>query len=454
MERIAKLLYDASLEGNVTTLKMLIQEDPLILDKITLNHYDDMPLHIASLLGHLDFVKEVLIRKPELSMEYDSQKRLALHIAAAKGHVEIVRALVSAKPMTCSSLDRDGRNAIHLAAIRGRYEVVKELMQAQPHAARAMVQHDTILHLCVKYNQLEVLKLLIGSVGDHEFVNGKDIDGNTILHLAVADKQIETVNFLVLDTKIDVNAVNTKGETCIEMLSQGPNGVKDHQIVRSLMRIGTLDKKNKYKEGFTGHSKTKTWFDHNMDKKQINIKEKKDKYLENKRNTLMLIATFVATMAFQVGVNPPSGVWQDTVTATNGTKGHIAGKSVMVENHQSLYHTFLISNSLGFVSTLSIVLLLISGMPVLKLPGFLRIMQGIMWVATISMSITYTVSMWAVSPNSSSKVLKIIVLSIIAVWAGLMTLMYIGLSDRIEEMLNKKSGNSIPDVIKQAEIEI
>ncbi|XP_071742058.1 uncharacterized protein [Rutidosis leptorrhynchoides] len=444
MERIAKLLYDASLEGNVTTLKMLIQEDPLILDKITLNHYDDMPLHIASLLGHLDFVKEVLIRKPELSMEYDSQKRLALHIAAAKGHVEIVRALVSAKPMTCSSLDRDGRNAIHLAAIRGRYEVVKELMQVHPHAARAMVQQDTILHLCVKYNQLEVLKLLIDTIGDHEFVNSKDIDGNTILHLAVADKQTETVDFLVLNTKIDVNAVNKKGETCIEMLSQGPNGMKDHQIVRSLMHVGALDK-NKNKEGFTGHPKTKIWFD-DMDKKQ-NIKQKpkkKDKYLENKRNTLMLIATFLATMAFQVGVNPPSGVWQDT------KDGHTAGKSVMVKNHESLYHTFLISNTLGFVSTLSIVLLLISGLPVLKRSTvLLRIMMGIMWVATISMLVTYTVSMWAVSPETSSKVLKRIVLSIVAACAGLMTFIFIGLSDRIEEILE-----SVPVVKKQAEIEI
>lgn len=192
MERMEKLLYEASLEGNTSILLNLLQEDPLILDRqITLNNHGDMPLHIASMLGHTDFVKEILTRNPNLSTECDSQKHLPLHIASAKGHVEIVKALVSANRETCSARDRDGRNPIHLAVIRGQGEVVKELMQAQPHAARAIVQQETVLHLCVNYNQLDVLKLLIETMGDHEFVNTKDAYGNTILHLAVADKQIQ-----------------------------------------------------------------------------------------------------------------------------------------------------------------------------------------------------------------------------------------------------------------------
>lgn len=185
-----KLLYEASLDGNSTALLILLQEDPLILDRVTLNNNDDMPLHVASMLGHIEFVKEIVIRKPHLAMEPDSQRRLPLHIASAKGHVEVVKALVSASPETCLARDRDGRNPLHLAAIKGRYDVVKELVQAHPHAARAMVQQETILHLCVKRNQLEILKFL-AERGDHEFVNSKDADGNNILHLAVADKQIE-----------------------------------------------------------------------------------------------------------------------------------------------------------------------------------------------------------------------------------------------------------------------
>ncbi|KAL8250146.1 hypothetical protein R6Q59_033839 [Mikania micrantha] len=241
MEKMERLLYEASIEGNATVLQSMLQKDPLILDKVTLNQHDDMPLHIASMLGHIDFVNEILAKKPKLSLERDSQRRLPLHMASAKGHVDVVKALVSANPDACSACDRDGMNPLHLAAVKGHNEVVKELVRAQPHVARALVQEDTILHLCVKHNQLEVLKLLIETMSDHEFVNSKDADGNTILHLAVADKQIETINFLVFNTTIEVNASNTNGETSMDILSQGPNDTKDQQIIRCLTRLGAVE---------------------------------------------------------------------------------------------------------------------------------------------------------------------------------------------------------------------
>ena len=55
-----------------------------------------------------------------------------------------------------------------------------------------MQRGETILHLCVRHNQLEALKFLVETMDEHnEVVNAKDDNGFTILHLAVADKQIE-----------------------------------------------------------------------------------------------------------------------------------------------------------------------------------------------------------------------------------------------------------------------
>ncbi|GKC70949.1 ankyrin repeat-containing domain, PGG domain protein [Tanacetum coccineum] len=124
MDTMEKLLYEASLEGNTIALLELLQDDPLILDRLTLNRHGDMPLHIASMLGHVTFVNEILTRKPHLAMECDSLKHLPLHIASAKGHVEIVKSLVSANPKTCLARDRDGGTPLHLAAIKGRSDVV------------------------------------------------------------------------------------------------------------------------------------------------------------------------------------------------------------------------------------------------------------------------------------------------------------------------------------------
>lgn len=34
-------------------------------------------------------------------------------------------------------------------------------------------------------------------------------------------------------------------------------------------------------------------------------------WLSKRRNAIMIVCSLVTTMAFQVGVNPPCGVWQD-----------------------------------------------------------------------------------------------------------------------------------------------
>lgn len=421
MERVEGLLFDASVDGNVTLLQTLLQEDPLILDRVTVNRCDDMPLHVASMLGHIDFVNEILSRKPQLSKESDSQRRLPLHVASAKGHVEIVKVLLSAHPETCLARDRDGRNPLHLAAIKGRYEVVKELLQAQPHAARAMVQQETILHLCVKHNQFEVLKLLVESMGDHEFVNSKDADGNTILHLAVADKQIETINFLLLNTTIEVNASNTNGETSTDILAQGPKDVKDKQIIRSLMRADAVEPKTrglieKIPQKWRSRMSLKNY---KLLFPPMSQKNRED-WLDKKRNTLMVVASLIATMAFQVGTNPPSGVWQEDSDDTDPPQ--IAGYAVMAYNHPTLHHIFLISNTVGFVSTLSIILLLISGLPFLKHRVYTWIMMVIMWIATTAMSITYYVSITVTTPLNRAKTIRPVTIIIVFVWIGLMTL--------------------------------
>jgi hypothetical protein len=45
--------YEASMNGLVSTLNILIQRDALILNKVSLTSFNETPLHIAALLGHL-----------------------------------------------------------------------------------------------------------------------------------------------------------------------------------------------------------------------------------------------------------------------------------------------------------------------------------------------------------------------------------------------------------------
>ncbi len=84
--------------------------------------------------------------------------------------------------------------------MRGRVEVVRALISACPDSTRVVLYGgETVLHLCVKYNQLEALKLLVESMSDDgDFLNFKNSEGgNTILHLAVMLKQIEVGIYLL-----------------------------------------------------------------------------------------------------------------------------------------------------------------------------------------------------------------------------------------------------------------
>ena len=195
-------LYKAAESGCMITLSRLKEKDPHFLHRISQTSFSETPLHISALVGHLEFSKALLLLKPQLAGEVDSHNRYPLHLASAEGHIEITQALLHANNNECFHCDKYGRIPLHYAAQRGRVDVVRELIAVQPNTIRVMVDgKETILHLCVKYNQLEALKLLVESVSDEgEFLTSKDhISGNTIFHLAVILKQIE-VSFILYFT--------------------------------------------------------------------------------------------------------------------------------------------------------------------------------------------------------------------------------------------------------------
>ncbi|XP_042487286.1 ankyrin repeat-containing protein BDA1-like [Macadamia integrifolia] len=188
-------LYEASLSGSLTSLIELIEEDQLIPDRVMVTYFNKTPLHIAAMLGHVEFTKELLRRKPELATE-DSRSSSPLHLTSAKGHREMVKDLLSVNPNVCSVTDHDGRTPLHLAAIKGRIDVMIELIQTLAEVIHMRVDRgESILNLCLKYNHLEALELILESASDQEeLLKSKDDDGNTVLHLAAAKKPKVRVN--------------------------------------------------------------------------------------------------------------------------------------------------------------------------------------------------------------------------------------------------------------------
>ncbi|KAF8388769.1 hypothetical protein HHK36_025449 [Tetracentron sinense] len=309
-------LYETSLHGSIHSLNELMEENEVILHRVSVTCFHETPLHIAAMLGHFDFVRAILSRKPKIASELDSHGCSPLHLASTEGYVDIVRELLLIYADVCSVRNEDGRTPLHLAAARGRVDVVKELVQARPEVTRIKADHgETALHLCVEYNRLDALKVLVESVTDDEFINSKDDNGNTVFHLAVAKKQMQTVKYLLTLTGLEVNALNSNTFTAVDVVEQCPRDLKGMEVRESLREAkalrardlalapsNTKDRRgNEISPVVTPNaarplSRGRSW------KKHV---KNQDKWLKRKRDTLMVAATLIAAMALQAGLNPP-----------------------------------------------------------------------------------------------------------------------------------------------------
>ncbi|CAI9106673.1 OLC1v1005877C1 [Oldenlandia corymbosa var. corymbosa] len=250
-----KRLNDAAIRGDIVALSQLVEEDLHIFDRIYLNCDDKNVLHISAMLGHEEFVRAIL------QMNSSSHYQM------------------------CLVRDRNGRNPLHLAAIHGKLNILNlvndhdGLMQAAQEKAD---EGGTILHLCVKYNQLEALKFLLRVFADSEF-GRREI----ILHLINNTSQI-------------VNIKNVNRKTALDIYREKQfeiPPVQFQQIVDSILKVGG-------KSGYVGsNGETEHVDDIDDEDEFVTLK-----LVEKGKDVIMVVASIIATMASQAMVNLPRGV--------------------------------------------------------------------------------------------------------------------------------------------------
>ncbi|GMP62710.1 hypothetical protein CsSME_00024703 [Camellia sinensis var. sinensis] len=429
------MLYEASVSGNTESLKKLIEEDRLTLSRSSLTCFDENPLHIAAMQGHLDFAKALVTLKKDLVSDLDSKGRSPLHLASANGYIEIVKVLLMANPSVCLVRDEDGRTPLHVAAMKGRVDVVSQLVQARLEVAKFKLDRgETVLHLCVEYNRLEVLKLLIRfTTVEDTWVNDKLDNGNTILHIATNLKQVETIRYLLQETAVEVNAANGNGITALDIIEHMPiRDLKAMEISKLLMQAG----------GHIGHQLR----DHgeilvsqppSLVNGMLKPPTNKDDWLNRKRNGLLISATVIAGMAYQSGLTPPDD---------------------LKPNGKSNIELFWAANTISFVASLTIMFLLVTGLP-LKNRIVRWILVVAMWVTITSLIITY-ISLASASAAERIKIWILVVAG--SAWLFLTFIVFlvhicrfiIWIIRKVCKCINRRNTNEIEGGHRQGQVQV
>ncbi|KAM1526106.1 hypothetical protein ACFX10_010484 [Malus domestica] len=403
-------MFDACQTGDVQLLHRLLAENPLLLHSLALTSTEN-PLHVASIAGHVDFVKEIVRLKPDYVEEMNQDGFSPMHIASANGYLEIVKEMLRVDLRFCRIQGRDEWTPLHYAASRGRVDVIREMVLACPESVEDVtVQGETVIHLAVKCSRFKAIKFLVELIAETNKVNVlnmKDKHGNTVVEGLVGNETIAGA--------LEVNSVNDRGLTALDLVF--PNETGDWEMDAILRGAGALKAGDIVHSGVQfsnshshnhNHTSSET---HQLQQEQQEQQEQQKtnrwEYFQFKkgrdspsdaRNALLVVASLVATATFQVGLNPPNGIWQDSSDVNKNGTGrsnepvHSAGQSIMGSYSEFFFVYFVVLNSIGFYFSLYTMSVLTSNFP-LKLE--LRICFEAVYYA-------YSTAVYNIAPSNNT----------------------------------------------------
>ncbi|KAK4382177.1 hypothetical protein Sango_2896100 [Sesamum angolense] len=358
-------LFEAACSGNLEALHDVMRENgTAALLKLHLSGSVEAPLHLASMFGQVEFVREY-IRLSSISANQLSQLNQdgcsPLHLASAGGHLEIVTFLLEFGKQKyvveelCMKKDGEGRTALHFAVVNGKIDVVDVLFVHCPEAAREVTFHqESVLHLAVKHYQHEVLMFLIdqkfGSRVE-DLLNMGDWEGNTILHLATANRQlqVENANGLKALDMLFVNVFNSNDVHIEETITLAGGSRSQMTPTNVPTRLQHPLPNN------SSRSSSQAEDDQNA----------KHKWFTEVRSGIIVMASVFATMTFQVALTPPGGMWQDwgpnaaTSNSSSAVPTHKPGETIVYDLYGKEFRSLMLVNTQIFFSSIATIIIML-----------------------------------------------------------------------------------------------
>ncbi|XP_030933441.1 ankyrin repeat-containing protein BDA1-like [Quercus lobata] len=396
-ERVEKLnqaarivrLNQAALEGDINDFYDLIKEDVKLLEHIDELPFVETPLHkVASATEtHIPFAMEMLRLKPSFVRKLNPDGLSPIHVALLNGKTQVVRWLLKVDGDLVRVKGREGMTPLHdAAATEDHLDLLVEFLKVCPDSIEDVtIRNETALHVAVKCKKLEAFKHLVERLQQNKskntmlwkrkILNWKDEEGNTVLHVAVSTNQPEAVR-LLLDSGVDIDAKNLMGDTAGDILVKRQQ--EEVEYSRSSMEISEMLQRAEV----TNCARYLRSIVLSLEERRLLQVDKWAKISDDRRNVVLVVATLLMTVTYQGLLSPPGGLWQDYYNPKsnlpNATKPdyrgsdatspylvNIAGTAIGVR--EELFSVFLITNTLTFMLSYTIVLLIIpSGYVILR----------------------------------------------------------------------------------------
>ncbi|KAL4625441.1 hypothetical protein ACB092_05G026300 [Castanea dentata] len=300
---LGESIYGSYTKGKIDILDTVLESLPN--DILTVKDDAGMTaLTYAASIGYLRGV-ESLLRKTTIPCVYGEHTcYYPIHIATWKGHIEVVEKFLLEYPDMIELLTDAGRNILHLAAMNGKAKLVAYMLKS----------HDL---------KVEML------------INNEDQNGNTPLHLAAMNRHPKVVSILTWDKRVDLEALNKEGKRALDIALDysGKNpSFRERLTWEALRYVSSPQAPPRRASGG------------NPQCSKVGMTLSTDEY-KDRTETLLLVATLVATVTFAAAFTMPGG-YKDS-----------GGMAKFLE--KPMFHVFVISNSIAMYSAITAVVALI-----------------------------------------------------------------------------------------------
>uniref|UniRef100_A0A5B6ZQU5 PGG domain-containing protein n=1 Tax=Davidia involucrata TaxID=16924 RepID=A0A5B6ZQU5_DAVIN len=288
--------------------------------------------------------------------EFDEKGRTPLSFAASIGFLDGVRYFLNKTFKAAYTRDQNGFFPIHWASIRGHVNIIKVFLQRCPDSLELLNKQDqNILHVAAEIGKANVVLYILQMPEFEMLLNEKDVDGNTPLHLATEGGHPRVVSILAWNKRVKLELTNNKGLTAMDVALNYPQPTPSFKQRLTWMALGyasaprapqlsksTIGEKTQ-STGTKGENTQST------DTKGENTQSTDTNNSSKDRvETLLLVATLVATVTFAAGFTIPGGY---------NSSDPKQGMATLVQKH--LFPVFLISNTIAMYSSIVVVVILI-----------------------------------------------------------------------------------------------